>query len=76
MFTGLLSLRLKDFTYATELNSERFLKIQVGVFSCFLRDVAIDGTPFLHSATFVCDNPILFKIVCKGSDVFAVDHLM
>jgi hypothetical protein len=75
LFSGLLSLRFKGFTYATELNSEKFLNVQVGVFSCFLRDFAIDGIPFLHSATFVCDNQILFRIVCKGSDVFAVDHL-
>jgi hypothetical protein len=40
---------------------ESLLKIQVGVFSYFLRDFAINGIPFLHSAAFICDNPTLFR---------------
>jgi hypothetical protein len=61
----MLSLPITDFADAIKVNSERLLKIQVGVFSCFLQDFVIKGTPFLHSATIVCDNPALFRIVCE-----------
>jgi hypothetical protein len=54
---------------------ESLLKIQVGVFSYFLRDFAISGTPFLHSAAFACDDPTLFRIVYKESDISAIGHL-
>jgi hypothetical protein len=76
LFTGLLSLRIADFAYAIELDSERLLKIQIGAFSSFLRDFAINGAPFLHSAACVCDNPTLFRIVYIGSDISAADCLM
>jgi hypothetical protein len=56
MFTGLLSLRLTDFTDAIELNAGRLDKIQVEVFSNFLCDSAINGTSFAHSTPFVCDT--------------------
>jgi hypothetical protein len=75
LFTRLLSLRITDFAYAIELNSERLLKIQVGAFSDLLRDFDLNGIPFLHAAACVCDNPTLFRIVCKGSDISAIDHL-
>jgi ankyrin repeat protein len=74
LFTGLLSLRITDFAYAIELNSERLLRIQVGAFSYFLRDFTISGTPFLHYAALVCDNPTLFRIVCERSNIYAIDH--
>jgi hypothetical protein len=75
MFTGLLSLRLTDFTDAIELNADRLHKIQADVFSNFLRDFAINGTDFVHSTAFVCDNLTLFRIVDKESDVSAIRHL-
>jgi hypothetical protein len=71
----MLSLRITDFAYTIELNSDRLLKIQVGAFSYFLRDFVIKGAPFLHSAVFVCRDPILFRIICKGSDISTIDHL-
>jgi hypothetical protein len=75
MFTGLLSLRLTDFTNAIELNAERLHKIQVEVFSNFLRGFVINGTGFILSTAFVCDNLTLFRIVDKESDLSAIGHL-
>jgi hypothetical protein len=75
MFTELLSLRLTNFTDALKLNAEKLHNIQVEVFSNFLRDFAINGTSFVHSMAFVCDNLALFRIINKESDVSAIGHL-
>jgi hypothetical protein len=60
---------------AGQLNSEKFLKIQVGAFSHFLRDFAINCSPFPHSWAFACDRPTLLRIVCKESGVSAIGDL-
>jgi hypothetical protein len=73
LFTGLLSLRITDFTWVIEFGG--LLEIQVRAFSYFRRDFATKGTPFLHPGALVCGSPTLFRIVCKGSDVSAIDHL-
>jgi hypothetical protein len=47
----------------------------VAAFSHFLRDFAINGSPFLYSGAFVCDRPTLFRIVCNGLGVFPSNDL-
>jgi hypothetical protein len=75
LFTGMLSLRIKGFASTIKLHADRLLKIQIGAFSYFLRDFVIKSTPFLHSAAFVCHNLLLFRIICKSSDISAINHL-
>jgi ankyrin repeat protein len=73
-FSGLRLLRVSDFAYPIEINSEALLKKQIKHFHENLDDFCVTGTPLLHYASLVCGDPGMMRLICSRVKINAVDH--